>query len=96
MAVYAVGQITFKDRERYGRYARRLSEMLARKGGGELLAADNTPLCLAGSWNADRVVLLRFDDEATFRSFFESDEYREIAVDRDAGADLLLLMVRGA
>lgn len=95
MSVYAIGQITFKDRERYGRYARRLAEMLAARGGGELLAADNAPLCLAGSFEADRVVLLRFDDEATFRGFFESEEYRQIAVDRDAGADVTLLMVRG-
>jgi uncharacterized protein (DUF1330 family) len=95
MAVYAIGQITFKDRERYGRYARRLSEMLAARGGGELLAADNAPACLAGQFDADRVVLLRFDDEATFRSFFDSDEYKQIAVDRDAGADVTLLMVRG-
>ncbi len=49
---------------------------------GRLLPADESPLVLEGTWNRDKVVLLLFPDEASFREWAD----QEIAKDRKAGA----------
>jgi uncharacterized protein (DUF1330 family) len=41
------------------------------------------------------VVLMSFPDEAAFRAWAESPEYRLISRDRDAGADTVVLLVKG-
>jgi uncharacterized protein (DUF1330 family) len=41
------------------------------------------------------VVLISFPDEAAFRSWADSPEYQEISKDRQAGADTVVLLVKG-
>jgi uncharacterized protein (DUF1330 family) len=43
----------------------------------------------------DKVVLMSFPDEAAFRLWSESPDYQEISKDRRAGADTVVLLVRG-
>jgi len=40
-------------------------------------------------------VIMEFPDENRARQFLESPEYQAIAVDRKAGADGVVLMLRG-
>ena len=63
--------------------------------GGRLLAADEQPEIIEGRWDRDKIVLLSFSNATAFRGFFESAQYREIAKDRKAGADTVLLLVHG-
>ena len=49
----------------------------------------------AGRWEREKVVLLSFADEAAYRAFAESADYQAIAVDRFAGADAVVLLVKG-
>lgn len=88
MTVYVVGQLKFTDRAAYERYAARFRGVL-KQFGGRLLAA------IEGRWDRDKIVLLSFSNATAFRGFFESAQYREIAKDRKAGADTLLLLVHG-
>ena len=62
---------------------------------GSLLAADPSPVVFEGPWDGNRIVVLSFPDEASFRDWAESPEYQEIAKDRKAAARSVIVMVRG-
>ena len=94
MTVYCVAQLKIHDRARYGRYQGRFMDVL-RRHKGRLLAADESPSVVEGTWERDKVVLLSFADEAAYRAFAESPDYSEIAQDRRAGADTVVLLVNG-
>lgn len=94
MTVYAVAQLRFSDREAYDRYQARFMDVFTRFS-GQLLAADEDPRVIAGRWEREKVVIMSFPDEAAFWAWSGSPEYREISRDRLAGADSLVLLVRG-
>lgn len=94
MTVYALAQISITDREAYGRYQARFMEVLL-KFRGRLLAADEGPAVLEGDWPHQKVILMAFPDEAALRDWSESDAYREIAIDRKAGSNGVVLMIHG-
>jgi uncharacterized protein (DUF1330 family) len=48
-----------------------------------------------GPWDGNRIVVLSFPDEASFRDWAESPEYQEIAKDRKAAARSVIVMVHG-
>ncbi|GIZ50191.1 DUF1330 domain-containing protein [Noviherbaspirillum aridicola] len=94
MSVYLLAQLRFTDREAYDRYQARFMDVF-RQFNGRLLAADERPQVLEGSWERDKVVLMSFPDAASASAFSSSPAYLEIAQDRKAGADAVVLMVRG-
>ena len=94
MAVYAIGQLTITDRVLYKRYQERFMSVMSRYK-GRLLAADEHPQIVEGSWDRDKVVLLSFPDEASFWEWANSPEYQEIAKDRKAGSTAVILLVQG-
>jgi uncharacterized protein (DUF1330 family) len=94
VTVYLVGQLKIKDRAAYDRYAAAFAGVFA-KFNGRLLAADFGAKALEGEWDKDRAVLISFPDEASLMAWINSPDYREIAKDRIAGADALVLLVRG-
>jgi uncharacterized protein (DUF1330 family) len=68
---------------------------MMKKFKGRVLAADEDPRVVEGSWDREKVVLLEFPDEPSFREWAESPEYLEIAKDRKAGSDAVILLVKG-
>ena len=94
MTVYAIAQLRFTDRTAYDRYQMRFVDVF-RRYHGTLLAADERPQVVEGSWDRDKVVLMSFPDESEFRLWSESDEYQEISKNRVTGADTLVLLVEG-
>nr|WP_090281394.1 DUF1330 domain-containing protein [Mycolicibacterium komanii]CRL77664.1 hypothetical protein CPGR_04891 [Mycolicibacterium komanii] len=94
MTVYAIAQLRFTDRVAYDRYQARFLDIFTRYS-GTLLAADESPQILEGSSDRDKVVLMSFPDEASFRAWADSPEYQEISKDRHAGADSLVMLVEG-
>ena len=66
-----------------------------RKHPGTLLAADESPEVIEGNWDRDKVVLMAFPDEQAFRKWAQSPEYQEISEDRRAGAQTVVLLVKG-
>lgn len=96
MAVYALAQLRIHDTERYGRYMSRFMPVLE-KYNGKLLAADEAPRVLEGNWgDRNKVVLMEFADAGAFRAWATSPEYTEIAEDRKAGADAVVLLIKGS
>ena len=94
VTVYAIAKLRFTDRAAYDRYQSRFMEVF-RRHPGTLLAADESPQVVEGHWDRDEVVLISFPDEAAFRSWADSPEYQEISKDRQAGADTVVLLVKG-
>jgi uncharacterized protein (DUF1330 family) len=94
VTVYAIAQLRFTDRAAYNRYQMRFIDVF-RRYRGTLLAADAQPQVVEGSWDREKVVLMSFPDEAEFWSWSESSEYQEISKDRKAGADTVVVLVKG-
>jgi len=46
-------------------------------------------------WDRTKVVLMEFADAGAFRTWAASPEYTEIAEDRKAGADAVVLLIKG-
>jgi uncharacterized protein (DUF1330 family) len=95
MSAYALAQLRIHDRERYGRYMARFMPVLE-KYNGRLLAADDDPRVVEGQWwDRNKVVLMQFADAAAFKAWATSPEYIEIGEDRTAGADAVVLLIKG-
>jgi uncharacterized protein (DUF1330 family) len=94
MSVYIVAQLTFADRSAYARYQARFLEVMS-SFRGRLLAADEHPDVLEGSWLRDKIVLLKFPDRDAYREWSESPAYQDILKDRKAGAHATVLLVNG-
>jgi uncharacterized protein (DUF1330 family) len=94
MTVYALAQLTIHDRTAYGRYQARFMDVLNRFN-GRLLASDESPLVLEGTWDREKAVLLAFADQDAFLAWAGSPDYQEIAKDRKAGADAVVLLLKG-
>jgi uncharacterized protein (DUF1330 family) len=94
VTVYAIAQLKFTDRAAYDRYQARFMEVF-RRHPGTLLAADESPQVVEGQSDREKVVLMSFPDEAAFRGWAQSPEYQDISKDRRAGADSVVLLVRG-
>jgi len=92
--VYAIAQLSITDRATYNRYQQRFMGVM-KKFKGRLLAADEHPQVIEGKWDREKVVLLEFPDEPAFREWAESPEYLEIAKDRKAGSEAVVLLVKG-
>jgi uncharacterized protein (DUF1330 family) len=94
VTVYAIAQLRFTDRAAYDRYQARFMQVFCQYS-GTLLAADESPQVVEGRWDRDKVVLMSFTDESTFRLWAESPEYQEISRDRHAGADTVVVLAKG-
>lgn len=77
-----VGGVT--DAERIATY-REISTRAAAAGGGEFLIRGGKSEVLEGDWNPERIVLIRFADMETARTYYDSELYRQARAAR-AGA----------
>lgn len=94
MTVYVIGQITIHDRAAYDRYLAGFMPVLIQYG-GRLLVADEQPEVVEGAWSGSKVIVLSFVDGDAYRRWADSEEYRRISVDRAAGTEGVILLVRG-
>ena len=94
MSVYIIAQLKFTERKRYDSYQARFMGVF-KNFKGKLLVADEHPVVLEGEWPRDKVVIMEFPDAEAAMEFQESPEYQAIAIDRKAGADAVVLTVRG-
>lgn len=94
MTVYAIVQLKIRDRPTYDRYLSRFMAVFE-KFNGKVLAADDAPKVLEGTWDANRVVLMSFPDKKSFFAWAGSPAYREIAKDRIAAAETTVLLAEG-
>jgi uncharacterized protein (DUF1330 family) len=94
VTVYAIAQLKFTDRAAYDRYQAKFMEVF-RRHPGTLLAADESPQVVEGQYDREKVVLMSFPDADAFHGWAQSPEYQQISKDRQAGADTVVLLVKG-
>jgi uncharacterized protein (DUF1330 family) len=85
MSVYAIAQLRIHDPLIYGRYVARFMDVF-KNYKGRVLVADESPIIIEGKWDGHKV---------SFREWAESPEYLEIAKDRKAGANSVIVLVKG-
>ncbi len=93
MSIYVIAQISITDRDAYDKYQARFLDVF-KKFKGKLLAADEKPQTVEGIWEHDKVILMEFPDEQSFRDWAFSPEYLEISKDRKLGSNGTVLLVK--
>ncbi len=94
MTAYVLAQMSIHDRPRYDSYASQFLPTL-RPYGGRLLAADEGPEQIQGTWPHEKVVLIQFPDGGAAMRWMNSREYQEISKDRLAATTGMAILVRG-
>ena len=68
-------------------------EQLVRLAGGRMLAVEEAPEVIEGSWDTTRTVLIEFDDAEQMKAWYHSEGYQALAQHRFAAStgDIALL-----
>ena len=91
MTVYVVAQFRYTDKAKYDQYVEKFPEIFA-KYNGTLLINNENPTVLEGDWPMSKLVMMSFPSEQDFRDWAMSPEYLEIAKDRRAGSEGVVLL----
>jgi uncharacterized protein (DUF1330 family) len=94
MTHYVIAQINIDDREAYAKYEAGFMEIFA-KYEGSMLAVDEAPKLLEGSWPHTRTVLIAFDCEAQALDWYQSDEYQALAQHRFKSSRANVSIIKG-
>jgi uncharacterized protein (DUF1330 family) len=94
MSVWFSATIAIHDPTGYEAYLAGTDEALAGTG-GEVVAVDDDSQPLEGSPRRGRRVLIRFPDEAAFRSWYDGPLYRKLRAIRLAAADCETVLIHG-
>ena len=92
MSVYVVARIDIHDRERYAQYEAGFMDLFEQSG-GRMLAVEEAPEVIEGSWDTTRTVLIEFDDAEQMKAWYHSDGYQALVQHRFAAStgDIALL-----
>jgi uncharacterized protein (DUF1330 family) len=94
VSCYFIAHINIQDRVEYRRYEDGFDEIFA-KYQGKVIALDDRPSLLEGTWPYTRVVMIRFPDEIEARRWYESEEYQQLMQHRVAAAKADVVLVHG-
>lgn len=94
MTVYIINNMTIHDRDEYKTYLRGFMPVF-QKYEGSVLAAQDTPVPLEGTWPYDRTILLSFPSREAADRWAQSAEYQEIAWHRRAGTVSNVVVLEG-
>jgi len=91
---YIVAQIDIVDRETYAKYEAGFMEIFV-KYDGTMLAVDEDPKLLEGSWPYTRTVLISFPSQEQAMDWYQSDEYQALAQHRFASSSANISVIKG-
>jgi uncharacterized protein (DUF1330 family) len=94
MSCYFVANIRIHDPDTYQKYLDGYDAVFS-KFEGTVVAVDDQPRVLEGSWEGTRVVLIRFPSEAAALEWYNSDAYQEIVRYRHQASTADILLVHG-
>jgi uncharacterized protein (DUF1330 family) len=94
MTVYILNNMTIHDKNEYKTYVRAFMPILL-KYGGTMLAVQDSPPAVEGSWAFDRTVLGSFPSREAADRWYNSDEYQAIAKHRRAGTKSNVTVLQG-
>ena len=94
MSAYIVVEAEIQDWEKFGAYAEAVPPIVARYG-GEYLVLGGASEVLEGDWGDIRVVLHRWPDGDSARTFWQSPEYRQAKRLREGTGRFRVMLVVG-
>lgn len=94
MPHYFIAQIKIHDPEEYQEYLDRFDEVFDQYN-GTILVVDDDPVVLEGTWPFPRTVVIRFDNETDFYTWYNSPGYKEIMKHRQKAAKGNVVLVKG-
>ncbi len=94
MTCYFTALINIHNPDRYKQYLEGYDEIFY-KYNGKVLAVDEKPGLLEGSWPSKRTVIIEFPDEVELRRWYESEEYQFIASHRKAASTSSIAIIHG-
>ena len=90
MAAYLVGHIRVKDDGLWQKYMAGVKESLSPFNAGVIFRGERVRI-LAGQHDHDRVVVIKFLDQATLDSWYDSEKYQSLIALRDKAADVVII-----
>jgi uncharacterized protein (DUF1330 family) len=94
MSSYMIALIDIHDRARYDRYLAGFDAVFE-KYNGRVVAVEEQPRLLEGTWPARRTVMIRFPSDEEARRWYDSPEYGELMRHRHAAAVSNIVLVTG-
>ena len=94
MSWYIVGRIAIHDPERYARYAGAFMPVL-KQYGGRLLVSEENPEVIEGGLSARKAEDHQLASREAALAWASSPEYLEIAKDRHAASDGIIVLTEG-
>ena len=96
LSAYLIAELEILDEEAYAEY-RALASPTFAEFGGELVVRNVEPESLEGEWEPGlRVVVIKFEDVARTRAWFESDSYRRALLVAPRAMSRRMSVVEGA
>jgi uncharacterized protein (DUF1330 family) len=94
MPVYFVAQVQINDADTYAKYVEAAGPSFV-AGSAKPIAVDDNVEPIEGEWHGGKTVILQFEDEATFRAWYDSDEYQAAKAIRLPAVELNAVLVHG-
>jgi uncharacterized protein (DUF1330 family) len=94
MSAYILADVTVTDEAQMVRY-REWSTRAMREFGAEVLVRGGNAEALEGAWLPQRVVVLKFEDRATARAYYDSETYRHARKVREGAGSIDMILVDG-
>ncbi|MES1978520.1 MAG: DUF1330 domain-containing protein [Pseudomonadota bacterium] len=93
-SAYIIANVTVNNAEAYEEY-KKLSGIAMQKHGAEVCIRGGKVEVLEGDWTPSRVVLLKFQDAAQARAFYNSTEYAAAIKARKDISVMRMVLVEG-
>jgi len=94
MSSYMIALIDIHDRARYDEYLAGFDAVFA-KYNGRVVAVEEAPRVLEGTWPARRTVMIKFPSDEELRRWYDSPEYRELVRHRHESAVSNVAVITG-
>ncbi|MBC8280780.1 MAG: DUF1330 domain-containing protein [Chloroflexi bacterium] len=95
MSAYVIGDINVTNPEVFAEYAGKVPASSGAYGGKYLVRGPDKCEPCEGDWNPKRFVLAEYKDVETVRSWYYSDEYKELTKLRQSASTGTLLVAEG-
>jgi uncharacterized protein (DUF1330 family) len=94
MSAYILADVTVTDEAQMVRY-REWSTRAMQEFGAEVLVRGGNAEALEGAWLPQRIVVLKFEDRATARAYYDSETYRQARKVREGAGSVDMILVDG-
>jgi uncharacterized protein (DUF1330 family) len=94
LSSYFIALIDIHDHERYGQYLAGFDDVF-NQFKGEVIAVEDNPTVLEGTWPAGRIVIIKFPNDRELRKWYDSKEYQSLAIHRKEASAASIAIITG-